>query len=268
MPNAYIENAEKWKALADVDYFSQFVKAWIAFNAWYKNSFDHRTGRQAIDHIKANSNSFRDRMQALLNSDATEARLFQSRIADLSQQLENWYVYTDKERTHRVTFSQIVVECNPQKRNSFTRNTFVYTVERGPGGVTEKTIEITVRKEGGGPVKFSHTQTNGYDLSDLLDRPDFSKLTEAQRSNLRACYEDINPKKSVCLLVDDMDARDYLDMGGIRFVDDIGLLYSGLIEILYNLRNALFHGTLVPNSQTQQVYEPAYHILHTLIQAL
>jgi hypothetical protein len=182
--------------------------------------------------------------------------------------LENWYVYTDRERTQRVTFSEIVIERNPQKRSSLIRNTFVYRVERGPGGVMERTIAITVEKEGGGPVRFSRTQTNGYDLSDLLHHPDFRKLTEAQRGNLRACYEDINPEKSVCLLIDDMDARDYLDIGGIRFVDDIGLLCSGLIEILYNLRNALFHGTLVPNSQTQQVYEPAYHILHTLIQAL
>ena len=37
--NNYTENAEKWKVLADIDYITQFVKAWIAFNAWYKNYF-------------------------------------------------------------------------------------------------------------------------------------------------------------------------------------------------------------------------------------
>lgn len=148
------------------------------------------------------------------------------------------------------------------------RNTFVYTVERGPGGISEQNIAITVQKEDGRPAKFSHTQTNGYDFDDLIAHPDFGQLTEAQRNNLRACYEHVNPWKPVCLLVHDMHTPDYLDISGIRFVGDVDLLCKGLIEILYKLRNALFHGTLTPDSRTRQVYEPAYHILHTLIHAL
>ena len=35
-----------------------------------------------------------------------------------------------------------------------------------------------------------------------------------------------------------------------------------------NLRNVLFHGEIVPDNETNKVYEPAYHILYTLIQAL
>jgi hypothetical protein len=268
MPNVYIENAEKWKALTDIDYFTQFVKAWITFNAWYKNVFDYERDRDAIDHIKTNSNSFRDRIEALLNSNTTEGRLFQSRVADLHQQLENWYIYVDQERTQRITFDQIIIERNPERRRSFVRNTLVYTVERGPGGSAETNIAITVEKEGGGPTRYSYAQGNGYNLNDLLDHPDFNQLTQAQRNNLRACYEYINPWKPACLLVHDMDTPDYLEISGIRFVDDVDLLCKGLIEILYKLRNALFHGTLVPDSQTRQVYGPAYHILHTLIQAL
>lgn len=33
MPNYYVENAEKWKALSNIDYFTHFVEAWITSNA-------------------------------------------------------------------------------------------------------------------------------------------------------------------------------------------------------------------------------------------
>jgi hypothetical protein len=269
MPNVYIENAEKWKALAEVDYFTQFVRAWIAFNAWYKNSFDCRTDSEAINYIKTYSNRFRDNIQALLNSDEAEDRAFKLWIADLYRQLEKCSVYSDKEQKQQITFNQIVTERNPQKKTPFTRRSFVYTVERGPGEEKEKIIKITIRKRGDvGQPRFSYTQTSGYNLDDLCSHPDFGQLSEAQCKNLVACYEEINPKKPVCLLVQDMDASDYLKIDEIRFVNDVDLLCKGLIEILYNLRNALFHGTIVPDTQTRRVYEPAYHILHTLIQAL
>jgi len=57
MPSLYTENSEKWKSLASIDYFTQFVKAWIPFNAWYKNYYPNlRTDREAINEIKAHPN--------------------------------------------------------------------------------------------------------------------------------------------------------------------------------------------------------------------
>ena len=57
-------------------------------------------------------------------------------------------------------------------------------------------------------------------------------------------------------------------MGNINFINDSDKLCKGLIEILYKLRNVLFHGEIIPDSDTNKVYEPAYHILYMLIQAL
>ncbi|MGD1922252.1 MAG: hypothetical protein ACFCAD_27165 [Pleurocapsa sp.] len=49
MASLYTENSEKWKALASIDYFIHFVKAWIPFNAWYKNYYpDLKTDPKAI----------------------------------------------------------------------------------------------------------------------------------------------------------------------------------------------------------------------------
>ena len=57
-------------------------------------------------------------------------------------------------------------------------------------------------------------------------------------------------------------------MGNIHFINDQEKLCKGIIEILYKLRNVLFHGEIIPDFDTNKVYEPAYHILYTLIQAL
>ena len=68
----YTENSEKWKNLASIDYFTHFIKAWIPFNAWYKNFYpDLTTDRKAIDEIKSTSNKFRNKLVSLLITDVT-----------------------------------------------------------------------------------------------------------------------------------------------------------------------------------------------------
>ena len=40
MPNIFIENRDRWLALSEIDYLGQFVKVWLAFNAWYRSAYD------------------------------------------------------------------------------------------------------------------------------------------------------------------------------------------------------------------------------------
>ena len=57
-------------------------------------------------------------------------------------------------------------------------------------------------------------------------------------------------------------------MGQFKFVKDKEYIAQGLIEILYNLRNSLFHGELTPNKEANKIYGAAYKILRELIEAL
>ncbi len=61
---------------------------------------------------------------------------------------------------------------------------------------------------------------------------------------------------------------DTLKIGNYNFVNDSELIAKAIITIIYNLRNSLFHGQLVPDRNTQLVYEPAYHILRMLVLSL
>ncbi len=94
MPSLYTENSEKWKSLASIDYFTQFVKAWIPFNAWYKNYYpDLKTDREAINEVKAHPNSFRNRLFRLLDNQDNESVAFKSRISELHLELERNHIY-------------------------------------------------------------------------------------------------------------------------------------------------------------------------------
>jgi len=46
-----------------------------------------------------------------------------------------------------------------------------------------------------------------------------------------------------------------------NFIQAPEKIFSAVVDITYNLRNALFHGSITPNEQHNEIYEPAYHIV-------
>lgn len=263
MASLYTENSEKWKTLASIDYFTQFVKAWIPFNAWYKNYYPNlKTDREAINEIKSHPNKFRNKFVSLLDGSSNESVFFQNRIAELHLELEQTHIFN---KNQRINFESIVIEENPQKQYYFLKRNLTYKVEREIVSRPRKEIDIYIINNSGSN-NFFYTQTQGFDLSDLTCNADYLKLSKTQRENLCVCYEEINPSKPINLLTHDYDSC--ITMGNIHFINDTDKLCKGIIEILYKLRNVLFHGEIIPDSDTNKVYEPAYHILYTLIQAL
>lgn len=84
---------------------------------------------------------------------------------------------------------------------------------------------------------------------------------------LSAWYKNYFPSCST-----DRQAIDFIKSHPNRLKDKLVSLLTQQsvegIEILYKLRNILFHGEVVPDNNANKVYEPAYQILHVLIQAL
>lgn len=258
MSTLYTENSEKWRALADVDYFTLFVKAWIPFNAWYKNYYPNLgSDREAINVIKSTSNTVRNKLISLLAGSDTDSVAFHSYIAKLHSELDRKYIFN--KYNERVCFESIVAEQNPKSIEEFERNKFHYKVERRPGR-----IELTIISNG--VTRFSHIQVNGYSLDEIKTQTLFINLSTAQKANLEACYKEINPRKPTNLLT--LDNHNCIKVGSIKFINDNIMLCKGIFEILYELRNSLFHGKIIPDKETSRVYEPAYHILHTLVQTL
>lgn len=72
-----------------VDYFSAFMKAWIAFNAWYNFSGEvsGKTDKECIEFIGSKTNRFKTYIENLLSFDSTEGKTFKENLASLHSAL-------------------------------------------------------------------------------------------------------------------------------------------------------------------------------------
>lgn len=260
--NPYIENSEKWKALSSIDYYTQFVKAWISFNAWYKNSYPGlERDRKIIEEIKSNNNTFRDKILALLEGGGNEELQFKALIADLHHTLERKYLY--QKNGNRITFTDIIIEANPNvsKRMTYRYNT--YECERNLTNWKEIKTEVNHRN---GKQIYYNKQSNGYNFNEIENDLAYQALTPEVQRCIRDCYKEVNPNKPVSLLNSSTEGDP--NIGKYHFISDCEIITKGIITVLYLLRNALFHGEIVPDAETQKIYKPAYQILRTIVKSL
>lgn len=261
MPNPYIDNAERWLALAEIDYLTQFVKSWIPFNAWYMNMYPSiRQDREIINEIKTNSNLFRDRLLALLNGSDNDSIIFKGNIAKLHKQLESTYI---PKADTRISFTSINIETNPNTVEIHNYRRWTYKVEliRSPTGNNFNSLVTNFNQT----TQYTYSQPR-FNITDLVHHiSNNSNLTEVQSKCLIQTYDKINPKKPTNLISPNKIG---IKAGEIFLIDDTEKLVKGLIEIIYKLRNILFHGELIPNKDNKKVYEPAFYILNSLIQSL
>jgi hypothetical protein len=261
MPNPYIDNSDRWLALAEIDYLTQFVKAWIPFNAWYMNMYPSlRRDRLIIEEIKSNPNLFRDRILALLSGTDNDSIIFKGQIAKLHQSLESFYI---PNANKRITFKEINIETNPVTSEIFPFRRWLYKVE-----LTRIANSININSlitNSGGITQYTYNQSK-FDFENLsIHISSNSSLTISQRDCLLKTYQKINPNKPISLISSN---RQGIQAGSIFLINDKEKLAKGLIEIIYKLRNILFHGELIPTNDNKKVYEPAFYILKTIIQSL
>ncbi len=259
----YVENAEKWKTICRIDYFTYFITAWIAFNAWYKNFYPGtESDAEIINKIKTETNRVRSKIVALVEGTDTdnESRNFKGHLSNLHNQLER--VRIENEAT-RITFLELVVDRNTKTSETKTYRRVTYKVEIDPANRKKITCAVT---DAASIHRFLKVQNNGYNFAEIEAESTYVALSNEKQIMLKECYKEVNPRKPLCLLVD--PGKPHIKIGSYQFVNDSDLIARAVIAVIYNLRNALFHGQIVPEKETQKVYEPAYQILATLVEIL
>lgn len=261
MPNPYIDNAERWLSLSEIDYLTQFVKSWIPFNAWYMNMYPTlKRDREIIEEIKSNSNLFRDRLLALLNGNDNDSLIFKGHLAKLHKKLESNYL---PNADNRVSFTSVTIETNPETVKTLNYRRWTYKVEliRSPQGNNINSLVTNSNQT----TQYTFSQRK-FDFTEITNHLNSnSNLTDVQCRCLLETYEKINPKKPTNLISSN---RRGIEAGDIILIEDTEKLVKGIIEIIYKLRNILFHGELIPTKENKKVYEPAFYMLNTLIQSL
>ena len=259
MTAMYTDNIEKWKSLSDIDYFTYFVKSWISFNAWYKNSYPNlKTDREAINEIKSSPQClFRKRFLSLLNGNNEDSSYFKNNLAHFHYCLLNNHIVYGGDRLY---FEEFMVELD--KRNltqNYSNRNISYHVHIELERVGIKRVTATVKNSSKTLLCYTH---NEYDLAHFNCDKGFKYLSDSQKRKINGIFEEANPRKKISLLT---KSEPYLKIGEYQFVDNEDLIYKATLEIIYNLRNALFHGEIAPDKDTNKVYEAAYRVMRQLV---
>lgn len=266
MANLFTGHKDEWKALADIDYLGAFVRAYIPFNAWMNISYATLdTDRAKINEIKKNPNTFRNKICALLDANNQDGSRFRSMLGELHDLLENNQIHNQDKR---ISFTNVTIGKNTQNISEDSWRGIGFRVQYGNGSGTATDTHSLIKKRNGSSI-FNLRQVN-YNIDELLTNVDFIAQSQDYKNHLINCYKNVEPyiQKNFTVGFNVSDANSYIECGNYKFIKEPENIAKGVVEIIYNLRNSLFHGELVPNEEANQVYGAAYRILYMLIQSL
>ena len=237
-----------------VDYFSAFMKAWIAFNAWYNNSGEvtGKTDKECIEYIGSKTNRFKTYIENLLIADSTEGNIFRENLASLHSSLLNAAITTQEYIGARrpVSFAEVAVKNSNLTEKTCFRNV-QYECVRSHGKITT----VVTTKNG---VEILRHEQDEYDLDNLKQQSAFSQLSSERQTKCVACYKKLTPYINYSVLA---TGDQKIAIGAYNFINDIGKISQAIITILYMLRCCLAHGDISPDESTNKVFRYAYEVL-------
>jgi hypothetical protein len=258
-------HAQEWMNRADIDYIGPFVKAWAAFNAWYRQASGDARERDMLNFAIRNNNSrLRRRGLPLLadNNATAEAEKLKQAICDLQLQLDaiQWEV-APKGNIERVSLREVCIHPKYLQNEQLDRNGQRFIARKIQGG----RIDIKVESLNTGNIKFQFVQER-YDPATVYAQPEFiDNLSAPQQTRLRRFYDECNPRPMVDLV---QGGGPLLQVSTMNFQCASEDLLAGLIETLYSMRNALLHGEVDPDEQVLACYEPAYRIIMCFLESI
>ena len=251
---------QEWVKLIEVDWLGQYAKAWIAFNAWYRKRLGSGQDRHNIQKIKSDEEGICSTIENLFSHPGTESKAFKSNLAELQILLAltsiesggrkiSFEAITDYKHTQNIkeTVDEITYEIemdienvqrNVKVKDSSDQNIF-------NGTISQKVESLEVNEKWFKSV-FENTQ---HSLSDSMQKTLIAFLKESS-----PIHNILAGTKEDCIKIENF-----------QFINNQNLIVRTIIEILYQLRNTLFHGEITPTPQIQKTYEPAYLILKRII---
>ena len=179
-----------------------------------------------------------------------DAQEFRFHIGELHRRLQECII---EGRRGRVCFETVDIGANGKKDEHETKWRRTFRCRRDHPNKNEVYLEISASKTF---APYALTLPS-HDRRRLEDDATFRALRDEQRALLLALFEAVAPRLVMNVLAEHVAQRK-LTYGDVHFIDDADKNFSALIEVLYGLRNALFHGSITPNETHNQIYRPAY----------
>ncbi len=259
-----IEQIKRWNELSGIDYYIQFIKVWIPFNAWYVNMYgDDKSDRFCITKIQDNS-QIKDSIIALLDINNTEDNAIELRkaLASLHNELKNNAFPNAK---NKITFNSVDLGISSENNVREIKNKDHYIINRytenNPEGKPNKSIKIELMNDKQETI-FLFNQKK-YDWEEIESNAEYKHLSQKRKNNLEHLYLRINPR--LILNMEEVKNRG-IELGEkVFFINNKELISKAIIEILYLLRCKIFHGEMIPSDNNKLIYKNAYQILSVII---
>lgn len=159
MTAMYTDNIEKWKSLSDIDYFTYFVKSWISFNAWYKNSYPNlKTDRETINEIKSSRKcSFRKKFLSLIDGNNEDSSYFKNNLANFHYCLLNNQIEYNEQKLHFVDFMVELDKSNLIQQENYQRSSYYIKIELDR--IDVKSVTATIKDSKNNTIlNYSHNE--------------------------------------------------------------------------------------------------------------
>ena len=248
----WIDNAE-----VKIDYFSAFLKAWIAFNAWYNFSGEIPSGndQQCIEYISGQSNRFKTYIINLLSQDGSESKTYKDNLAKLHEALLNSPITSQEYFGFRqiVSFSEIAIK-NRDSLSQLEYYGIKYSCKKD-----NKKIKTSIKEQSGKEI-FYYEQDN-WNIDELKQQSSFRSLTTAKQQKCEECYNNFKPYIISSVLCQNPPENHRNNFGAYSFVDNNERIAEAIVIVLYMLRCCLAHGDITPDRKTSDVYRYAYEVL-------
>ena len=272
------ENLRRWIEQSNIDYITYFIKAWIPFNAWYNYNFQTLDSERAkINATKNSPNIVRNGISTYLENDGQFGDDFRSYLSGLHYALENNQLISSE---GIISFHKIIREKNSKSLidNDEIRRVKYY-LKRTDGGRLGDVIQMQVFLKDHSGNTFFNYQHNDYDDEHLQNvkttTANYGNLRPAQKETIRIFFKELEPVITTDAIETDLkeSPKNYYKCDSYNFKRDVVDSYckgnyvcKSLVEVLYQLRNILFHGELIPTEGIQPIYKNAYFLLKMILE--
>lgn len=251
------ESARKWRTQAQFDYIGPFVKAWAAFNAWFREQCGSWRDADGIEYVCSHDNLIRNTALPRIRGNSDQANEFKARIGSLHHCLDGYDLNKRNMQgvVEPIKFTSICLQKWNGAPVRYESRGIQYKVEKVQGRW------ISTIRSGNGIETFRFEQEE-WDIELLERSARFQGLRGNKQPNLRQAYLRANPRPIVNLLD---NGGDPIAAGDYTFRCAVEDLFTGVVLTIYDMRNCLLHGELSPNERALACYEPAFWILRDFL---
>lgn len=221
-----------------------FTKAYFAFNAYLKAKHPTLSDLDKIREMKNDITVLR-KFDALVEN----GKHFRDDLVQLREKLNSTVI---KNNNEIITFNRVkigdhkVVEIFNESYNGVH-----YFIKAVPSDCFVFTVKTT--------------QSTSFKIEDLESVLEEINISATQKSKVKALINGHVESYNINLSNEIEILRNYHNLNNTEKRKVSENLYKGFIEILYKLRNALFHSEVEPNGDVMKVYKYTYFILRKIL---